>query len=126
MMRVVLIVVLVVLALLFRKFVQPGNASKVSAKRNGYSGNESQHSWSGSYSLLDGKMEKKISSDEGIILVNVVTESGLISVKIKDEKGNIISEKNDIGTMSYKVEVKKRVTVYIEAEEHVGSFDIKG
>ena len=107
-MQIVLIVLFVALSIVFRRIVWSEDVSKVSAKRYGYSGNESQCSWSGRYSLFDGKIVKKIISDEGIILVDVMTESGFISVRIKDEKGNIISEKNDMGTTSYEVEVKNR------------------
>lgn len=101
-----------------------GFASTRTATRVGYAGHNGWRSWSGSYILLDGTMQKSIHPKGDILHVEVKTETGTISIEIKDADGNVIFDESDIGTASFNVDVSGKVTVKIVADSHKGSFAI--
>lgn len=96
------------------------------ATRVGYTGHEWLDSWSGKYINLDGTMSKTIHTDSepDTIRVEIVTESGSISITMTDPNGNVVFEKSDIETSNFDVDVSEKVKVKIEADNHKGSFSI--
>lgn len=120
----VFIIAIAVIAMIAAKFF--GFSSTRSATRIGYIGNEGLSNWSGSYVTLDGTMEKTIFPDDNTINISVKTESGTISIKIKDTDNNVIFDKDNIGTETFQTAVSGRVIVTINADDHKGSFDISG
>lgn len=97
-----------------------------SATRIGYVGNEGWSSWSARYTLLDGWLQRTIHPKADTLYVEVETESGTISIEMKDVHGNIIFSESNIGTSSFEIEVLGKVVIKIEADHHKGSFDISG
>ena len=120
----VFIIAIAVIAMIAAKFF--GFSSTRSATRIGYIGNEGSSSWSGSYIKLDGTMEKTIFPDGNALSIAVKTESGSISIEIKDTDNNVIFDKDNIGTETFQTAVSGRVTVTIKADDHKGSFNISG
>ncbi|MFB2021968.1 hypothetical protein ACEVJL_10815 [Pseudoflavonifractor sp. P01025] len=96
------------------------------ATRIGYTGHEWLDSWSGKYICLDGSMTKTIhtNSDQDAIHVEVVTESGNISITMTDSEGNTVFEEDDIETSEFNVDVSGSVKVRITADKHRGSFSV--
>ena len=119
---VILIIVLTVIGILVARAL--GFASTRTATRIGYIGNEGWSTWSGSYTLLDGTMEKSVHPKGDDLHITVETEEGTISIAIKDADGNMIFDENNIGTTSFDAEVSGKVTVRIIADHHKGSFAI--
>lgn len=120
---VFIIVILVVLATVLAGW--SGIASIRSAVRIGYSGHAGWSSWSGTYSSLDGTMQKSIHPKEDVLHVEVMTKKGSIAITIKDKEGTVIFDESNIGTSSFDVKVTGKVTVKIVAEDHTGSFSIE-
>lgn len=56
--------------------------------------------------------------------VTVETESGIISIEIRDANGNVIFDEDNIGTKTFDVDVSGEVIVRIEADNHKGSFSV--
>ncbi len=104
-----------------------GIANSRSAWKIGYVGNNGWDTWSGHYTLLDGKMQRTLhfdnSNSKDIALV-VKTESGKMSVEIKDKTGNVLFSQSDIGTISRSISVNGNIVVTITADKHKGSFAI--
>lgn len=98
-----------------------------SAVRIGYVGNDIGQNWSASYVILDGKMKHtiRLEDEQKSLHVEVVTEDGSISIEMKDKDGNSIFNKDNIQTSSLDVAASEKVVVYIDADEHKGSFNIK-
>ena len=97
-----------------------------SALQIGYFGVNGWSSWSGQYQLLDGKMRSTLHfKDARNIVLEVKTESGALSVEIKDKTGNIIFSQSNLGTISHTISVDGNVVVTISADKHKGSFSIK-
>lgn len=102
-----------------------GITSSSSAWRIGYIGNNGWDSWSGHYELLDGKMRRTLHFKEPQdIAFKVETESGTLSVEIKDKTGNVIFSQSDVGTISRSISVDGNIVVTLSAEKHKGSFSI--
>ena len=102
-----------------------GITSSSSAWRIGYIGNNGWDSWSGHYELLDGKMRRTLHFKEPQdIAFKVETESGALSVEIKDKTGNVIFSQSDVGTISRSISVDGNIVVTLSAEKHKGSFSI--
>lgn len=97
-----------------------------SGTRIGYIGNEGWSSWSARYTLLDGWFQRTIHPKTDTIHVEVETESGSISIEMKDADGNIIFSESDIETTSFDAEVPGKVVIKIDGDHHKGSFDISG
>ena len=120
------IVVLVIAVLFILVAHALGFNTTRTATRVGFSGHEWLDSWSGKYTKLNGTMSKTIYTDTepDTIHVEIVTESGSISITMIDSNGNIVFEKSDIDTSSFDVDVSGKVKVKIEADNHKGSFSI--
>lgn len=85
------------------------------------------HSWSASYFYMDGFMERTIYPNDNVLNVNVKTESGAISIEIKDDEGETIFNESNIETGTFQVSsTSNRVVVFIRTEKHKGSFEISG
>lgn len=56
--------------------------------------------------------------------IRVETQSGTISIQVKDKEGNVIFSENDMGTNNFDVEVQGKVSILIEADNHRGGFEI--
>lgn len=95
-----------------------------SASCIGYTGHDGWRNWSASYTRLDGKMKHTIrpKDNQKTLHVEVVTEDGSLSMKIKDAKGNILFEEEQIETSEFDVKAEGKAVVYIEAKGHKGSF----
>ena len=105
--------------------INMGITNSRSAWRIGYIGNNGWDSWSGHYELLDGEMRKTLHFKEPQdIALKVETESGALSVEIKDKTGNIIFSQSDIGTISRTISVDGNIVVTLSADKHKGSFAI--
>ena len=97
-----------------------------SAIRIGYTGTDGWRSWSASYLTLDGKLKHTIRPKDTheALHVEIVTESGSISLEMKDKNGTVIFEQDAIATSTFDVKISGKVVVLIEADHHRGSFDI--
>lgn len=120
----ILIILIIVAATVLIAVKLGGFSSTRSAVRIGYFGSEGRSSWSGNYAMLDGIMQKTIYPRGDILNLSVKTESGTISIEIKNADGDILFQENQIGTQTFEIQVTGKVTVRIEAEKHKGSFDI--
>lgn len=120
-----LIIVIVVALIAAANFL--GIGTMRSATRIGYAGNDGWRSWSASYTLLDGTLKHTIrpKSTQETLHIEVVTESGNISIEIKDASGNIIFDEDDIETTTFDIEISGKVVVRIGADNHKGSFNIE-
>ena len=118
----IILVVIVVAFILLLSYLGIGTLRN--ATRIGYVGKDGWSSWSASYTLLDGRLQHTIHSETDTLHVDVETESGTISIEMKDADGNIIFSESDIETSSFAVNVSGKVAVKIEADRHKGSFDI--
>lgn len=98
-----------------------GFASTRSGMRIAYAGTETRTVWIGRYALLDGTFEKSLYPD-GTLSITVETDGGTIAMKITDQDGNVLYQREDMETGSFNVEASGRVTVRIEAARHKGSF----
>lgn len=121
---IILLIVIIVAAILFMNFF--GIGTQRSATRVGYISSNGWRSWSASYTLLDGWLQHTIhpETEPDTLHVEVVTESGTLSMEMKDENGNIFFSESNIETSSFDVEVPGKVVVRVEADNHKGSFDI--
>lgn len=124
--RVPIVLLVIIAAVVFFVFRLTGGFTVRSGTRIGYIGKESRSSWSGTYISFDGMMKKTIYPKGDMLHVRIETESGTISIEMKDAHGKIVFEKENIETSSFDVEVPEKVVVRIEADHHKGSFDIGG
>lgn len=120
-----LIIVIVVALIAAANFLGIGTMS--SATRIGYVSTDGLRSWTAKYSMLDGKLKHTIypKDTQGTIHVEVVTESGSISIEMKDADGKVIFDEDDIATSSFDVNISGKVVIHIEADKHKGSFSIE-
>lgn len=95
-----------------------------SASCIGYTGHDGWRNWSASYTRLDGKMKHTIrpKDNQKTLHVEIVTEEGSLSMKIKDAKGNILFEKEQLETSEFDVKAEGKAVVSVEAKGHKGSF----
>ena len=118
----VIFVIIVVVAIILLSALGIGTLR--SGIRVGYVSHDSLHSWSASYFWLLGRLQHTIYPETDTLHVEVKTESGTISIEMKDADGNVIFSKNNIGTSSFEVNVSGKVVIKIEADQHKGSFNI--
>lgn len=119
------VLLIVVVVAIVTVLTYTGITNSRSAWRIGYSGNNGWSSWSGHYELLEGKMSRTLHFKEPQdIALKVETESGALSVEIKDKTGNIIFSQSDIGTISRTISVDGNIVVILSADKHKGSFAI--
>lgn len=95
-----------------------------SALKVGYAGIKNNSSWSGTYAKLDGEMSHSITPKNDKIRISVTTESGDISIEVKDSKGNIIFDEENIETHEFTLDTNGKVYIKIEADDHKGKFVI--
>ena len=121
---VIFLILAIVLGVVVTYFT--GTAHSRSALKVGYMGNNGWASWSGRYELLDGRMKRTLhfSGTEQLTL-ETKTESGTLSVEIKDAEGRTIFSKSDTGTASYIIAVDGDIVVTLTADSHCGSFVIE-
>ena len=113
-------IIAIVTVLTYTGISHSRNALKI-----GYVGSNGRSSWSGHYQLLDGKMIKTLHFKEPQdIAFKIETESGALSVEIKDKTGNIIFSQSNAGNLSRSISVDGNVTVTLSADKHKGSFSI--
>lgn len=117
------LIIVIVLALIAASYFF-GFGTLRSATRIGYVGNEGLQSWSGRYALLSGTMRHTLRPDGDTLTVAVETQSGEISIEIKDAEGKLLFDEDNIGTETFDVAVSGKAVVLIEADSHKGSFDI--
>ncbi len=93
----------------------------------GYASHDGWRNWSASYTKLDGILKHTIhlKDTQNTLHVEVETESGSLSMKIKDSKGNLLFEKDSIETSAFDVKAEEKAVVYLEAKGHQGSFHIE-
>lgn len=118
----ILIVLVAVVAIIIAKAL--GFASTRTATRIGYVGHEGWSAWTGSYTLLNGTMEKSVHPKGDNLHIAVETKEGTISIEVKDVDGNVFFDENNIGTTSFDLGVSGKVVVRIVADHHQGSFAI--
>lgn len=95
----------------------PGNK----ALRIGYVGTSLPREWSGRYLELNGEMSHKLTSDKSELFVDIVTESGSISVLIESE-GEKLYSGSALETCSFSVMTGGNVNVTVNGDSHRGSF----
>ena len=103
-----------------------GFGSVRSGVRIGYVGKEGRSSWSGQYLSLDGFMKKTLHPKGDRLHMEVETDSGSLSIEIKDSLGNVMFDEDDIGTQSFDFPVSGKVSIRIDANRHQGGFWIGG
>lgn len=83
------------------------------------------HSWSANYFYVDGFMERTIYPNGNTLNVTVRTESGAISIEIKDNDGETVFSESNIETGTFQVlPTSDRMIVTIRMEKHKGGFEI--
>ncbi len=117
-----LAVVLVAAVLVANYF---GVGTMRSALRIGYFDTDSRQSWSASYALLSGWMQRTLYPEGDILQVEVKTDAGTLSMEMWDGEGNLIFSQQDMNG-TYQVPAAGKVTVKITAQDHRGSFSIGG
>ena len=122
--RTTFIVAAVIVVLLMVLSVSFGWTSFRSATRLGYVGNETRTNWSGRYRSLHGMMRKNMAAESEALRIEVVTESGTLSVQVLDSEEQVLLEQENVGTDTLQVPVDGKITVILEADHHRGSFFI--
>ena len=91
-------------------------------------GNSGRTHWGARYSKLNGFRQRKLSLDEGlhIFTVEVLTNSGEISLSIKGKSGVDYYSGSTIPTSTFSVVVdgNDKVTLRVDAKNHSGSYKI--
>ena len=119
------ILLIVVIVAIVTVITYTGISHTRSALQIGYIGINGWSSWSGHYQLLDGTMRKTLHFKEPQdIALKVETESGALSVEIKDKTGNVIFSQSSVGNISRTLSVDGNIVVTLSAEKHKGSFSI--
>ena len=119
----IFLVVVIVAVAAFISYM--GITNSRSALQIGYIGINGWSSWSGHYQLLDGTMRKTLHfKGPQDIALKVETESGTLSVEIKDKTGNVIFSQSSVGNISRSISVDGNIVVIISADKHKGSFSI--
>ena len=97
-----------------------------SSVRVGYVGHAGRQSWSASYAMLTGRERHTLHPEGNVLHVEVETESGSISMEMKDGEGSVIFSESDIQTSSFDVETTGKTVITIHADNHKGGFEITG
>ena len=119
------ILLIVVIVAIVTVITYTGISHTRSALQIGYIGINGWSSWSGHYQLLDGRMKRTLhfKSSQDVEL-KVRTESGTLSVEVKDNTGNIIFSQSSVGNISRSISVDGNIVVTLSADKHKGSFSI--
>ena len=118
----ILIVVVVLALIAAARFIGIGTTR--SATRIGYVDKGGWRDWSASYTLLDGTLQHTLrpNASDDLLLIDVTTTSGTISLEIKNKDGDIIFYQEDLDTTEFTVEVSEKISVVVRANGHKGSF----
>ena len=91
-------------------------------------GNSGQTHWDARYSKLNGFRQRKVSLYEGlhIFTVEMLTNSGEISLSIKGKSGTDYYSGSAIPTSTFSIVVdgNDKVTIRVDAKNHSGSYKI--
>lgn len=122
--RIILCIFIIAILVVIR-FIAPSYTAIRSCTRIGYIGKENKHQWSGRYHSLNGTMTKRLNPNNDTLTVTVETESGDISLTIKDIEDQILFEETTLASGNYEIDVTGDVIIKITATKHKGSFDIQ-
>ncbi len=114
----VLLAALIIVAVVF--------GTERSSVRMGYMGHGGWREWSASYVMLDGQERHTLHPEGDVLHVEVETQSGALSIEMRDGAGNVIFSRRDIGTASFDVETTGRTEITLDADSHKGGFKISG
>lgn len=86
--------------------------------------------WKISYEKFNGSKDRTIKlSGEGehTFTIDIVTNSGILGLSIKDKDGTSIYDGEELPTSSFEVKADGagKYTIRFEGEEHNGSFEVK-
>lgn len=95
------------------------------ASRVGFIQQTGWRDWSASYTLLDGYLQRTIRPESDTLLVEIETQSGAITIEMKDADGNVIFSESDIASSSFEVDVPEKVVIRVDADNHKGSFSFE-
>lgn len=115
--------VIVILAVIALKLV--GIGSTGSATKVGYIGNAGRSSWSGRYTSLNGTMKKNLHPKSDTLHISVETESGTLTVEVRDADGNLLLDQTCASADDFDVAVSGKVSIQLHADHHKGSFSIE-
>ncbi|MCR5823121.1 MAG: hypothetical protein K6G60_01710 [Lachnospiraceae bacterium] len=99
-----------------------------SGLRMGFSGNTTFHRYNGTYSRITGSFEHILfpSSGADAVLCSVTTKSGELTVRIEDYKTKtVLFEKTISGDEEFEVPASKTVRIYLDTDDHRGSYGFK-
>ena len=87
--------------------------------------------WNASYEKFSGHKQRELAAPgKGAVTfdVEISTSSGSLGLSIEDGEGNLLYHERELPTSEFKVELNRadKYVVRFEAEEHYGSFDIRG
>lgn len=93
----------------------------------GYLEHSGPQNWSADYLMLDGTIKHTIrpEPDQKALHIEVVTESGGISVEVTDKEGNTVFHEDHMQSADYDVTISGNVVVRVDADKHKGSFSIE-
>ena len=82
--------------------------------------------WSGEYRFIDGFIQRNLWTEEGEngFQILVEKEDGRIGFEIKDEKGMVIFEEENVETGNYEIEAIGKCRVRVTFDNYKGSFYI--
>ena len=80
--------------------------------------------WSLQYMSFDGKDYRKICVQDDSLDIAVTTNAGKIDIRIINSEGDEIFCESDMQTGRFSIPASGKVTIYIEAEDHEGGFEI--
>ena len=125
-MKKMLVTVALIAGIVLLCVMNMGSGNVEMALRVGNVEQSTRTSWTAHYMFCDGYMQRIMWLPDEAENVNVVveTEEGTIDVLIEDAKGNVIFEKENVGSESFEIEVSRQYKVRLEMEEHKGSFYI--
>lgn len=125
-MKKILVTLALVAGIVWLCVMNMGSGNVEMALRVGNVEQSTRTSWTARYMFCDGYMQRIMWLPDEAENLNVVveTDEGTIDIIIEDAKGNVIFEKENVGSESFEIEVSRQYKVRLEMEEHKGSFYI--
>ena len=125
-MRKMLLTLVLIAGIVVLYVMNMGSGNVEMALRVGNIEQSTRTSWTARYMFCDGYMQRIMWLPDEAENLNVVveTDEGTIDIIIEDAKGNVIFEKENVGSESFEIEVSRQYKVRLEMEEHKGSFYI--
>jgi len=116
-------IVLIAVGIIAAAYLFHGSATIGSSNRMMFVSNEGRNYWTATYQYFDGYQQRNLWVDEdGSLEIKVITEQGDLYIRVMDKNGEILFEKNNVGTETFSLSASGRVTVRVEADKHKGSF----